>query len=286
MKPTCTYPDCGRRHYAKGWCSAHYGQHRSGGAMAPVSAPTQRVVPIQDRLDALTEKSEDGCWIWCGTTVKSGHGRIRAGESGGGTMPAHVAAFEVENGPVPYGMEVDHKCRVPACVRPSHLQLATKKQNGENRKGANKNNGSSGVRNVSWIQGAWNVLVHSDRVPHYGGRFESLIEAELAAIRLRKSLNMNVQEDLPTVTVDVLASSVERTAPTKLCSMEGCDRPFRAKGLCKRHYSRMLQGVSPEPRKRIVSACSASGCVKPSKSLGLCGMHHERQRKINNLDRE
>lgn len=33
---TCTYPKCGKKHYAKGYCSGHYGQSREGRSLAPL----------------------------------------------------------------------------------------------------------------------------------------------------------------------------------------------------------------------------------------------------------
>ena len=47
---TCAYPECGKKHYAKGYCPGHYGQLREGRPLAPLRevqggprvAPTQR----------------------------------------------------------------------------------------------------------------------------------------------------------------------------------------------------------------------------------------------------
>lgn len=38
-------------------------------------------------------------------------------------------AWEQENGPVPDGMELDHGCRTPACVRPFHLEPVLHREN-------------------------------------------------------------------------------------------------------------------------------------------------------------
>ena len=42
---------------------------------------------------------------------------------------AHVVAYELFVGPVPDGRELDHLCRVPACVRPTHLEPVTHAEN-------------------------------------------------------------------------------------------------------------------------------------------------------------
>lgn len=190
MKPTCSFPDCPHQPVAGGLCNGHNHQRRRGVELRPVRPTTRRNASIGERLEQRTIKSEgDGCWLWTGAKSAYGHGRLRDPRVGYARL-THVIAYEIEHGPIPEGMEVDHKCRVPACVRVSHLQLATKTENGENRKGPNKNS-TSGVRNVSWCQGAWMVLVQQGGVAHYGGRFQDISDAERAAIALRLKLQTN-----------------------------------------------------------------------------------------------
>ena len=45
------------------------------------------------------------------------------------TVGAHIFAYEQFIGKVPEGMQVDHECCVPACVRPSHLAAVTAREN-------------------------------------------------------------------------------------------------------------------------------------------------------------
>lgn len=65
-------------------------------------------------------KSE-GCWLWTGRTVK-GYGK----HSG---KLAHRVAYEEMVGPIPDGLELDHLCRTPLCVRPDHLEPVTRHVN-------------------------------------------------------------------------------------------------------------------------------------------------------------
>lgn len=44
-------------------------------------------------------------------------------------FPAYHYSYEQENGPIPAGLEIDHLCRVPTCVRPSHLEAVTHAEN-------------------------------------------------------------------------------------------------------------------------------------------------------------
>ena len=41
------------------------------------------------------------------------------------TRFAHIVAYEVAKGPIPHGMEIDHKCRMRCCVNPDHLEAVT-----------------------------------------------------------------------------------------------------------------------------------------------------------------
>ena len=58
---------------------------------------------------------------------RSGYGRIQKGV--GVTLLAHRVAYELEVGPIPKGLTIDHLCRTHGCVRPSHLEPVTPREN-------------------------------------------------------------------------------------------------------------------------------------------------------------
>lgn len=62
-----------------------------------------------------------------------------------------------------------------------------------------------------------------------------------------------------------------RGAPGNQCSVEGCKRPYRAKGYCFFHYKKWRHGELPHPRYKI---CSKAECRKPMMSKGLCETHY------------
>jgi hypothetical protein len=65
----------------------------------------------------------DGCWLWQrGVNPVSGYGML-------GRRWAHRVVYEREVGPIPEGKELDHLCRVKACVNPDHLEAVTKSEN-------------------------------------------------------------------------------------------------------------------------------------------------------------
>lgn len=76
-----------------------------------------------------------GCWIWIGDISDKGYGRVRRGPVGASGRPsyrfAHRVIYELERGPVPDGLELDHLCRVRCCVNPDHLEAVTHAQNME-----------------------------------------------------------------------------------------------------------------------------------------------------------
>ena len=56
----------------------------------------------------------------------------------------------------------------------------------------------------------------------------------------------------------------------KKCRVEGCKRPYRAKGYCNVHYRKWRRGELAKPRYKI---CSAEDCRKPMVRWGLCQAH-------------
>lgn len=83
-----------------------------------------------DRFVAKVDNFDvDGCWLWVGAIDKNtGYGRFHAGD-GRRTVNAHRFAYETFVGPIPPGLDLDHLCRVRACVRPSHLEPVTRREN-------------------------------------------------------------------------------------------------------------------------------------------------------------
>ena len=79
------------------------------------------VIEMMYRVDPQT-----GCWLWQRSTDQLGYGRFRRP---GHHHYAHRMMWELRNGPVPDGLELDHLCRVRRCVNPKHLEPVTHSEN-------------------------------------------------------------------------------------------------------------------------------------------------------------
>lgn len=74
--------------------------------------------------DALWEVCDVGyetpCWLWTGNRIdRHGYGRFALGRP---SQLAHRVSYELYVGPVPAGYDLDHLCRNPRCINPSHLE--------------------------------------------------------------------------------------------------------------------------------------------------------------------
>lgn len=138
----------------------------------------------QASFAARTTRDDNGCLLWTGATRPNGYGVIWDGER---VTRAHRWAWEQKHGPIPDGMDLDHICGNRACVDHTHLRPTTRKQNMENLRRANINS-PSGVRGVHPEGSRWRVRVKHHYREYYGGTFDTVAEAETAAIALRNSL--------------------------------------------------------------------------------------------------
>ena len=87
----------------------------------------------KDAMERFLEKvkiAPTGCWEWQAyLKPNNGYGEFRVGGRRGRTVLAHVFSYESLVGPIPDGLELDHKCRNRACVHPDHLEPVTRSEN-------------------------------------------------------------------------------------------------------------------------------------------------------------
>lgn len=189
MQSICSFEECSRKRRKLEYCDSHYAQLRAGRALSPLRQLVRG--SVRERLDAYTDKSGD-CWLWTGGTTNDGYGLTT---DGGVRVLAHRAAYELAYGEIHNGLEIDHMCHTPRCVRVDHLQAVTSKENSENRN-QEARGGTSGVRGVSWHKRTqkWRAHVRHNGRQHSAGYFHSLDDAKSAAVALRNELFTNNRE--------------------------------------------------------------------------------------------
>lgn len=92
----------------------------------------RRGASVRDRLLALIQVDDNGCWVYPGCVDASGYGRLRVGGRHGQTLGVHRLSYLTFVGPIPDDMTVDHLCFVTRCFNPDHLRLLTPYENAYN----------------------------------------------------------------------------------------------------------------------------------------------------------
>lgn len=70
--------------------------------------------------------SPDECWLWEGALNNKGYGRFNLR---GQALGAHRVSYTISRGVIPPEMVLDHLCRNPRCINPSHLETVTQREN-------------------------------------------------------------------------------------------------------------------------------------------------------------
>lgn len=98
----------------------------------PKGVYPHRVMSALERLMRHVRKAPgDGCWLWMGARYRNGYGNFYLGRMEGRHvhMTAARAMWTLTKGPVPADLEIDHLCRVRACVNPDHLETVSHQEN-------------------------------------------------------------------------------------------------------------------------------------------------------------
>ncbi len=85
---------------------------------------------LLDWIMARVVVNESGCWLWQGSLSKSGYASIWVA---GKKQRAHRVLWELTNGPIADGLELDHVrergCVHRHCINPAHLEPVTHHEN-------------------------------------------------------------------------------------------------------------------------------------------------------------
>lgn len=181
-KRICSFPDCSKPYEAKGLCHGHYVQQRRGQPLRPLGEGAS----LSERLESYS-KVDRGCRVWTGHLGRGGYGQITWH---GQRWYAHRAAYFVERGEIPNGMQVNHICGNRACISVAHLELVTHYQNTQYLTRLTRRN-TSGYRGVSFNknEGRYKAQVVADGVSHFLGYYESAEDAARVALEGRERLH-------------------------------------------------------------------------------------------------
>lgn len=153
----CSIETCDRTVVARALCRKHYDRWWRTGT---TDADERYSTPEESFVARIERRGE--CLLWTGAKTEWGYGRISVG---GRIEKAHRYAWKREHGSIPDQMTVDHRYHCdPACVEITHLRLATKAQNTQNRAGARRGS-RTGIRNVYTHKNNYRVVIAGK---HYG----------------------------------------------------------------------------------------------------------------------
>jgi len=178
----CAVEGCEKKRAAWGMCQMHYKRVKKHGTTdSPVRTLAERFWP-------KVEKTET-CWNWTGSKNPSGYGNIAPSPGSGGSKLSHRISYEMANGPIAPGMDIDHICHNTSCVNPAHLRSATRKENMENRPGPTRSS-TSGVLGVTWDKASksWQAQTMHHGKNFFVGHYSTIAEAEAAVIAKRLEL--------------------------------------------------------------------------------------------------
>jgi hypothetical protein len=86
--------------------------------------------PIERFESKFIPEPNSGCWLWIG----AGTNTVGRFDLNGKLLQAARAAWQFYRGPIPDGMQINHKCDNGLCVNPDHLYPGTQARNMLDRK--------------------------------------------------------------------------------------------------------------------------------------------------------
>lgn len=186
MKPICTIDGCTKYVQARTWCSKHYKRWNVHGD--PHYTEVVRTSSIPEAMSLFTTRELGGCLVWQRSKSFDGYANYTGPESRvHRTASLSRLLWITTVGPIPGGLEIDHRCFRRDCVEITHLRLLTRGQ--QMLAVSCKRTNGLGYRGVSLdANGNYRAYATYKGVRHHVGTFTDILEAAEAARAKREEL--------------------------------------------------------------------------------------------------
>lgn len=126
---TCSFPGCTNRFDSKGLCTGHRAQLARGDSLSALRQHKRHFEPPQityTEQPCTVDGLEGPCHVFTRHKNNKGYGTT---SHNGKLVYVHRYAWEQAKGPIPDGLQIDHRCRNRACCNVAHLRLVTPRIN-------------------------------------------------------------------------------------------------------------------------------------------------------------
>lgn len=120
----CGLPTNPSKRNQRGYERGEYSRFIRGHSLRRLNEKNRNTV--QTIIDRVVVDAETGCWIWQGAITPDGYGKVSFNNR---FQTVHLLLYRELVGPVPEGLELDHKCRNRSCANPAHLEPVTNVEN-------------------------------------------------------------------------------------------------------------------------------------------------------------